>query len=68
MEFADRHGLPQLLMELALGQVKACPFQADDIRALKQETIAAMSRGGIEIAARQKKDNIPIDTDISMLL
>ena len=59
MEFADRHGPPRLLMELALGQVKACPFQAEDIRALKQETTAAMSRGGIEIVrtAEDRKDH-----------
>ena len=61
MEFAERHGPPRLLMELALGKVKACPFNTEDIRALKQETTAAMSRGGIEIVLS------PLTTDILML-
>ena len=62
MDFADRHGPPRLLMELALGKVKACPFNAEDIRTLKQETSAAMSRGGIEIVrTAEDRTDIPID-------
>ena len=49
-------------MELALGKVEACPFNAEDIGALKRVTVEAMVRGGIEVE-KTSKDRTDLSVD-----
>ena len=62
MDFAESHGTPQFLLELALGKVKACLFNAEDIGALKRATDKATVRGEIEVErTRKDRTDLPID-------
>ena len=62
MRFAEVRGTPQLLMELAPGKVKNCPFPDDEIKALKRDTTEVMRRGGISVSRTSAdRADVPID-------
>ena len=49
MGYAHNRETPQLLMELALGRVRECPFNVEEIQTLKQNTMGATERAGIKV-------------------
>ena len=62
MRLAEVRGTPQLLIELALGKVKSCPFSEDEIQALKRETTEVMQKLVIKIYwTSEDRTDIPID-------
>ena len=62
MGYAHSRGTPQLLMELALGRVRECPFNVEEIQTLKQNTMGAMERAGIKVERMSgDRSDLPID-------
>ena len=47
--YAHSRGTTQLLMELALGRVRECTFNVEEIQTLSQNTMGAMERAGIKV-------------------
>ena len=42
MDYADRNGTPELLMNLALGRVDSCPLESESVGKLLDETMAIL--------------------------
>ena len=62
MGYAHSRWAPQLLMELALGRVRECPFNVEEIQTLKQNTMGAMERAGIKVERMSgDRSDLPID-------
>ena len=69
MTFAEREGTPQLLADLALGKVKACPFEAARVRELKEESLDILSKHGLVLQRTgQDRRDVPIDFRYLQLL
>ena len=60
--FTERHGTTDLLMTLALGRVKECPFKPADVKALKDEVIMNLASMGMDLERSSgDRDDVPID-------
>ena len=62
MSFAEQHGTTELLMSLALGKVRKCPFKPADVQALKNEVIMKLSSMGMNLTrCSGDRNDVPID-------
>ena len=69
MDFARRHGKPELLSRLALGQVSSSPFDPAAIRNLKKQIIAFLAEQGFQLHRDAKdRQDVPVDFRFLQLL
>ena len=69
MTFAESHGPPQLLMDLALGKVTESPFDADSVEKLKSDVVGYLSSCGYRLVSNPKdRKDVPIDCRFLQLL
>ena len=67
--FADYYGTEQLLVSLAMGQVKTCPFLQEDVEALKEEIIRSALDYGFSLERKPgDRTDVPIDSRFLQLL
>ena len=67
MTFAESHGPPQLLMDLAL--VTESPFDADSVEKLKSDVVGYLSSCGYRLVSHPKdRKDVPIDYRFLQLL
>ena len=60
--FTERHGTTDLLMKLALGRVRECPFKSADVKALRDEVIKNLASMGLDLERSSgDRDDVPID-------
>ena len=62
MNFAERHGDAPLLLNLVVGRVEQCPFDPQSVRELKEATVEALKRHGLELRRKDAdRTDLPID-------
>ena len=62
MSYADRNGAAHLLLSLAVGRVEQCPFDPQSVRELKEATVEALKRHGLELGRKgADRTDLPID-------
>ena len=62
-KFCERRCTTELLMDLALGRVKSCPFGADEIKNLKEEIVDSLTSAGHELTRDEAdRKDVPIDS------
>ena len=60
--FCQRRCTAELLMELAMGRVKSCPFGDDEIKCLTDDILATLSEAGHELVREEAdRTDLPID-------
>ena len=60
--FSECFGAAKLLMDLALGRVKECPFPNEAVRELKDEVVNVLSSRGLKLKRESgARDELPID-------
>ena len=65
-KFSERRCTTELLMDLALGRVKSCPFGADEIRSLKEEIVDSLTSAGHELS-QEEADRKDVQIDFRFL-
>ena len=62
MNYAERNGSAALLLSLAVGRVEQCPFDPRGVRELKEATVEALQRHGLELGRKDAdRTDLPID-------
>ena len=60
--FSEVFGTTKLLMDLALGRIKECPFPIDAVTSLKNEIVDGLSSRGLNLKREEgDRDELPID-------
>ena len=60
--FSECFGTAKLLMDVALGRVKECPFPNEAVRELKDEVVQVLSSRGLQLKRESgDRDELPID-------
>ena len=66
INFSRECGAPELLMSLALGKVKSCPFPAEYVDGLKRHTVEVTEKHGLKLF-RHPADRREISKDFRYL-
>ena len=60
--FSEVFGTTKLLMDLALGRIKKCPFPIEAVNSLKKEIVDSLSSRGLNLKREEgDRDELPID-------
>ena len=60
--FAREWGTPELLMKLAVGRVKSCPFPEDSVLELKRKLVEALESSGHGLRrTAEDRDDVPVE-------
>ena len=60
--FSEVFGTTKLLMDLALGRIKECPFPIEAVNSLKKEIVDSLSSRGLNLKREEgDRDELPID-------